>query len=53
MAAGGAQAGDIIRLSKNVFKFCLIDESVRDDEAMVAFREASLGRIQQLAPAPT
>jgi len=34
--------GDIIRLSKNVLKFDLIDETAKDDEAMMAIRDAAL-----------
>jgi len=34
--------GDNIRLSTNVFRFDLIDETATEDEAMVAIRDASL-----------
>ena len=34
--------GDIVRLSKNVLKFDMIDETAKDDEAMMAIRDAAL-----------
>jgi pSer/pThr/pTyr-binding forkhead associated (FHA) protein len=34
--------GDIIRLSKNVLKFDMIDETAKDDEGMMALRDAAL-----------
>ncbi len=35
--------GDVLRLSRNLLKFDLVDESAEEDEALVAIREASLG----------
>ena len=35
--------GDVIRLSRNVFKFDLVDETAKEDEALLAIREASMG----------
>jgi len=34
--------GDIVRLDKNVFKFDLIDETAKDDESMMAIRDAAM-----------
>lgn len=35
--------GDIVRVSKNVFKFDLVDETAKQDEGLLAIREASMG----------
>lgn len=36
------EPGDIIRMSTNMFRFDLVDETVKEDDALVAIRDASL-----------